>query len=246
MVVQLPHECFLEEMRENPHAAEGPLDPEWTEQYRQHPVVLRNQVATVMPYAFYLDGISFTNSDSLLGMIVYSLHRHLCCVIRRSNFCCCGCKGYPIFAVLKWSFDCLAQRTWPTKSHSGDWAATGSSEAAAGQQPVRPRLAGTPLGFHGALLHVKGDWDEFAHTLGFADWNSELFCCLFCKATRANRYDIAGSRTTTWNGLVVGVNSGGPCLGQTMLGYEQTSTTTSAEMVHSVEPSSLTCRSCNC
>jgi hypothetical protein len=149
-----------------------------------------------------------------------------------------------MFAALKWSFDCLAQGTWPTKSHSGGWAATGSSEAAAGKQPVRPRLAGTPLGFHGALLHVKGDWAEFAHTLGFADWNSELFCCLFCKATRANRYDIAGSLTTTWNGLVVGVNSGGPCLGQTMLGYEQTSTTTA--LVHSAEPSSLTCRSCNC
>jgi hypothetical protein len=54
MVVQLPHECFVEEMRENPHAAEGPLDPEWTEQYRQHPVVLRNQVATVMPYVFVI------------------------------------------------------------------------------------------------------------------------------------------------------------------------------------------------
>ena len=39
---------------------------------------------------------------------------------------------------------------------------------------------------------MKGDWAEFAHTLGFADWNSQLFCCLCCKATRANRYDIAG------------------------------------------------------
>lgn len=198
MVVQLPHECFVEEVTENLHAATGPLDPEWTEQYRQHPVVLRNPGATVMPYAFYLDGISFTNTDSLLGMFVYSLYslkRHLCCVIRRSNFCKCGCKGwctlFPIFSVLKWSFDSLAQGTWPAKSHSGDWAVAGSSEAA-DDVSGRGDKGGRPLGFFGALLHVKGDWSEFAHTLGMADWNSELFCCLFCKATRANRYDLAG------------------------------------------------------
>ena len=107
MVVQLPHECFVEEMTENRHAAEGPLDPEWTEAYRQHPVVLRNPEATVMPYVFDLDCISFTNTDCLLGMFVYSLHslkRHLCCVIRKSNFCTCGCRGwctlFPIFAAL--------------------------------------------------------------------------------------------------------------------------------------------------
>jgi hypothetical protein len=53
-------------------------------------------------------------------------------------------------------------------------------------------MAGKPLGFHGALLHLKGDWAEFSHTLGFADWSSALFCCLFCKATKNKRYEISG------------------------------------------------------
>ena len=51
MVVQLPHECFVEEMTKNLHAAVGPLDSEWTKAYLEHPVVLRSPGKTVMPYA---------------------------------------------------------------------------------------------------------------------------------------------------------------------------------------------------
>jgi hypothetical protein len=190
MVVQLPHEEFANEVAEDPSAASGPFDPEWTAAYREHPTVTSNPGATVMPYAFYLDGISFTRTDTLLGIFVYSLHtlkRHLCCVLRRSNFCKCGCKGwctlYPVFAMLRWSFECLSNGVWPSSGPAGDWA---------DDDVERSNRGGTPLGFRGALLHIKGDWAEFAHTLGFADWNSELFCCLFCKATKANRFDIAG------------------------------------------------------
>ena len=190
MVINVPHEEFATEVSENPGAASGHLDPEWSEDYQDHPVVKANPGQRIMAFAFYLDGISFTKNDSLLGLYVYSLHsfkRHLCMVFRRSHVCKCGCKGwctlYPAFLVLRWSFRALAAGVWPSVDHTGEAFPEGSRRAL---------LAGTPFSFHGALVHIKGDWAEFSHTLGFADWSSALFCCLFCKATRENRFNVAG------------------------------------------------------
>ena len=56
----------------------------------------------------------------------------------------------------------------------------------------RAEKAETQFTFFGALLHLKRDWAEFSHTLGFADWSSALYCCLFCKATKENRFNVAG------------------------------------------------------
>jgi hypothetical protein len=68
MLVRVPHEALAKEFAENPDARTGPADFEWTESYRNHPVVVKNPTAAVIPYALYLDGISYTNKDSLLGI----------------------------------------------------------------------------------------------------------------------------------------------------------------------------------
>lgn len=190
MPIQLPHEALAGEAAENPDALTGPTDPEWTEAYLNHPVVRANPGRPVMPIALYLDGISFTRVDSLLGVFVYSLHtlkRHLVAVLRRSEMCKCGCKGwcslYPVFAVVHWSFTAMAQGLWPSAPVFGEWGPHDES---------RKANAGKDLGFVGALLHLKGDWSEFSHTLGFADWSSKEFPCMFCTATRDSRFDLSG------------------------------------------------------
>jgi len=120
MVIQLPHEVLHDEIKNNPQATEVELEPEWTEAYETHPVVQSHPDRGVVPYAMYLDGISFTKTDSLLGVFVYSLitlTRHLVAVFRKSHLCRCGCKGwcslYPVFRVLRWSFECLAAGFFP-------------------------------------------------------------------------------------------------------------------------------------
>jgi hypothetical protein len=126
VLVQLPHEELSKEVALNPSAATGPLDPEWTDAYRVHPVVVAHPESKVIPLAFYLDGISFTKSDTLLGIFVYSLHsmsRHLVAVLRKSHFCRCGCKGwctlFPMFAAIKWSFDVLASGVFKRDNFDG-------------------------------------------------------------------------------------------------------------------------------
>lgn len=190
MVVQVPHEELWKEVELDPSAANGPADPEWTDAYLSHPVVRAHPGETVMAYAFYLDGISFTRTDSILGLFIYSLHtlkRHLVAVLRRSQMCKCGCRGwcslFPIFSMMKWSIDCLASGLWPSRPHAGEWGPNDSERASKADQK---------FGFYGALLHLKGDWSEFSHTLGFADWSSKLHCCLFCTATKESRYNVAG------------------------------------------------------
>jgi hypothetical protein len=44
----------------------------------------------------------------------------------------------------------------------------------------------------GYVVRVKGDWAEFAHSLGFPSWASALFPCLFCAATKEELYKFRG------------------------------------------------------
>ena len=39
---------------------------------------------------------------------------------------------------------------------------------------------------------LKGDWAEFANTLGFPSWASNLFPCIFCHATKDVMLDFVG------------------------------------------------------
>ena len=41
-------------------------------------------------------------------------------------------------------------------------------------------------------MQLRGDWSEFSHTFGFADWSSKDHCCFFCKANRSNRFTLEG------------------------------------------------------
>lgn len=195
VLMQLPHEELAKEFAEFPAARNPPQEGQQTEAFTTHPVVVQNQGRLVLPYALYLDGVSFTRPDSLLGIFCYFVgtqRRHLLAVLRRSHVCRCGCRGwctlYPVFQTLRWSMGALAAGRWPETPPVGEWGPDDAARAAKG---------GTELGFHGALLQVKGDWSEFAHTLGLADWSSRLHCCLFCHATRENRFDLAGFTPST-------------------------------------------------
>ena len=51
----------------------------------------------VFPYILYMDGICFAKRDTLLGLFVYNMvtgHRCLFAVLRKSELCQCGCRGW--------------------------------------------------------------------------------------------------------------------------------------------------------
>eukprot|EP00969_Alexandrium_andersonii_P202905 8966208-Alexandrium_andersonii.AAC.1 len=43
-----------------------------------------------------------------------------------------------------------------------------------------------------AVVHVKGDWSEFSHSLGFPTWQSNDYPCIWCDADRDSWFDLSG------------------------------------------------------
>ena len=84
------------------------------------------------PVALYMDGVRFTKSimpghmDSLLNITVCNLAtqtRHFTGMLRKSEFCRCGCLGwctlYPLWAFLAWCFRQGRARVQSPQRHEG-------------------------------------------------------------------------------------------------------------------------------
>lgn len=190
----LPHEALMEELLEDSCAedavkaalAERELPPA----YMFHPVVQAAPPgAVVHPLSIYLDGVAYSRTDSLLAVWVYHMlteRRHLVCAIRRSEMCACGCRGwdtlYPVLSVLAWSLKAMAAGTHPAQRHDG----TGWRPEDQG----RASFAGESLGWQAIPLLVKGDWAEYAHSLGFPTCTDSKAPCPLCCCTTVNMHSI--------------------------------------------------------
>ena len=209
MPVQCPHECIERERMENPHIlAEVKSNRdrgEWPLAYYNHPVVKATAAtgSIVIPLVLYMDGISMTRNDGILGLFLYSVvtrRRFLLTVLRKSFLCKCGCKGwcsmYPIFAFITWSLTALSCGRWPDSKHDQNpWSESDKHHF---------ENAGKPLSCFGCLLYIKADWAEFAHSLSYASWQSTMFPCMLCRTTNANMYCVRGfsALTDQWEPLL--------------------------------------------
>ena len=157
---------------------EGATDKEWGSTCNSSPVVQSAaEGEAVLPIALYLDNVRFTRAlgpgrqDSLLAIYVYSLlsgKRVLVGVLRKSEMCRCGCRGwcsvYVTMLYLRWNFDALARGDRPLSQHDGsDWP----------RDSILGAMARIALGFKATLVELKGDWADCCHTLGFPPWNSK-------------------------------------------------------------------------
>jgi hypothetical protein len=145
----------------------------------------------LFPCELYLDGVSFAKHDSVLGITLgncLTKVKHLAVAFRKSNFCKCGCKGwcslFCVFDFLRWSLAALLQGVFPCSRH--DLLPWGVLDA------FRSELAGSAMRIRGFVVRLKGDWAEFAHSLGFPSWASQLFPCLFCHASKEELYRFRG------------------------------------------------------
>ena len=155
--------------------------------YTDHPLVRqgRDEGFKVLPLALYLDGVSFQRKDSVLGVWVYSLvtrKRHLLSVLRRSEICNCGCKGWcsfePIFQMIAWSLESMCHGCWPSERHDGS--------AFPDNDPCgRADRGGQHFGWRAAVVLLKGDWSELHHTLGLPSWSDTISPCPWCFVDKA-------------------------------------------------------------
>ena len=147
----------------------------------QHPVA-KASAYTAQPCLLYLDGVPTVKKDGVLGIWVHLLlsdKRHLICTPRKSKLCKCGCKGwctmYRIMAWLHWSFQAAAVGTHPGERPL--------QEAFTRLDERLTELGGQPLEAVLALIGIKGDWSEFCSALGFSNWKTSAYPCLFCFTT---------------------------------------------------------------
>lgn len=166
---------------------------EWAPVFQRHPAVLqaREDNVPIHPVALYLDGVRYTRSitpgrmQSFLGFFVYNLYtgkRHYIGCLLKSQMCRCGCRSwcslYPIFRFLQWSFTAAASGVQPDFTHDGS--------------PLPQELRSPPAATRFALVQIKGDWQEYCHSLGFPTWASRAAPCLFCNACWSNMYGFRG------------------------------------------------------
>eukprot|EP00969_Alexandrium_andersonii_P208806 9222059-Alexandrium_andersonii.AAC.1 len=130
-----------------------------------HPVV-READVPVVPLAVYMDGVAYSQTDSVVGVWLVNLvsnARHMVGLVRKSITCACGCRGwctfFPILEFLRWSLWALAMGVFPAAG-PGDRPFPASDDR-------RRDLAGRPLRAKAAVLYCKGDWVEFCGRFGF-------------------------------------------------------------------------------
>ena len=99
-------------------------------------------------------------------------------VFKHKAFCRCGCHYwcslYSAFEVLGWLVRTMASGKYPSTRHDDlQWALGDSNHD----------LADTSLGYKAAVIMVKGDWAEFALTMGMPTWAHHTHPCFACKCT---------------------------------------------------------------
>ena len=191
--VMLPHEVILEEISDLPADFDlnGKKAEVW-QQFREHTAFSENVDDLPVPLSMYLDGVPFTKNDSFLGIWISNLitgSRHILCLFRKSDLCRCGCKQwcslYCIFSCLAWSLACMLNGCFPVSRHDGQhWT---DHDVSFG----RLATAGSQMSLKALVVLLKGDWSEFAVTLGFKNWASVEYPCMYCHCSQENRYDYS-------------------------------------------------------
>ena len=194
-----PHEMIHSEVSQDSSLADRVADAvrgaDWCDNYYNHPVVKgAPEGAVVHPLGFYVDGAPFTKNDGYAGMSIYHLvsgYRNLCVLIRKSNMCKCGCRGwctlYPILYMLHCSFEALAcGRFWEGRHDGKDWLET--------FEDFRASVAGEFMCCIAAICNTKCDWMEYSTTFGFPTWSHNVHPCVLCNAEKHELHVLEDAR----------------------------------------------------
>ena len=76
--------------------------------------------------------------------------------------------------VAAWQLESLIEGKIPSTQHDGRPWLDGTA----------PDDVGGDLGFRGMVMYVKGDWAEYAATMGLPTWQNQFHSCPFCPITK--------------------------------------------------------------
>ena len=164
--------------------------------YYDHPVTQGAVDGEIVwPIAIYLDGVPYSHTDGVIGWWLINLitgKRYLPAINRKRNLCQCGCRGWctfwQYFMSLIWTLRSLARGELPDQRHDKKpWMVS---------DHARSLRAGTAIP-KAACLYIKGDWMEFATTLGFPMWMDSLRPCYDCSAFGDNMFETSGTTLET-------------------------------------------------
>ena len=89
-----------------------------------------------------------------------------------------------MWRFLQWGLEALAKGTWPESRHdSRPWQQTDEKRA---------QKSGERLGAKACLVYIKGDWAEYASTVGLPSWADKLRPCFACNSPPARLHESAG------------------------------------------------------
>ena len=156
------YEALAAEVAAAPPSQEQVLNAtsEWAHLARRNRLFANAPVgADLYLLALYVDGVRFTRGtlaghmDTFIGFTLRNLitgKRHLVCLLRKSELCRCGCRGwctvYPVMEFLAWGVRALARGQRPGAMHDDSpWPADDSRRALAGTR-LTPALFGAHSG----------------------------------------------------------------------------------------------------
>ena len=173
-------------------SAEPPDGVLTTRKYTEHPQLSKAQElgwGKPLPLAAYIDGVTFRQaasgrSDSTTGFWltnVLSGTRYLVTVIRDSDLCSCGCRGWcsywPVLNFMRWTVLTMQDHRRPVRKWDGS--------------PWQAEAAGSELSYNACLLWIKGDWMEHIKTLGLAPFSQYHAPCQFCTQVKPELHWVA-------------------------------------------------------
>lgn len=203
-----PHEAVDEGVRADPTVTVKLMElvdsRALPESYFAHPVVRANPDSYVLPIGLFIDAVPYSQTDSVIGVWSVNMvtgHRCLLAVIRKKRTCDCGCRGWctfhSLFHWLEWSFAALARGKMPAARHDG--------RVLLNSDDGRKELAGQNTVI-ACLLLLKGDWSEYATTLGFPACGDGVRPCFGCNCADGTMFQTLGltMREEPWRNNVAG------------------------------------------
>ena len=192
MPTLLPHEVLQQEL-ENKDPMAMVASWEKPPNYEVHPVVREARALgrpAVIPLSLFIDGVSYAKRDALLVVSMCNLltdHRTVLCVVRKRLLCKCSCRGWEtlrmLFQWLRWALEILRVGRHPVAKHDGgEWDPVADKS--------RSDMAGQELPFCGAVVQLRADWAEVAHTMAVPQWASHSHPCFLCVARHDNVYGL--------------------------------------------------------
>ena len=172
----------------------------WPPAQRGHAVVKRALDEGVHPPRvrkiwLFMDAAGFTKNESFEGLFINDLDtgkRWLIAVIRKAEFCQCGCRGFctlwPVHDAILSDLQAAADGRWSVVSHLQQPFADGTKDAL---------RAGLSMGIVIAVCEIRADMPGFSAPMGFRASAHKIHPCTVCNV---EKHDLGQLHNVTLEG----------------------------------------------